>query len=145
MAINLKNYTTEVPAQRSIENIEKLLIQFGATHIMKQIDVGAVTAISFRIQVDNLPLAIKLPAKVSNIRKWLLKHKPGMSEKNRQAQAERIAWKQQYELLFLQLSMVEMEQMELLEALLPNAFDITNNQTFFDKMKEQKFKALLTQ
>jgi CheY-like chemotaxis protein len=145
MPINLKNYTTEVPAFRSIDNIERLLMQFGASHIMKEIENNQVMAISFRITVDKMPVAIKLPAKVKNIVAWLKRKKPQQTDKARNEQAVRIAWKQQYELLFLQLSMVEMDQMELLEALLPNAYDIKNNQTFYDKIKQQNFTPLLTE
>lgn len=145
MPINLKNYTTEVPASRSIDNIERLLMQFGASHIMKEIENGSVVAISFRINVNKMPVAIKLPAKVKNIDAWLKQKKPSMQPKNRGEHAACIAWKQQYELLFLQLSMVEMDQMELLEALLPNAYDIKNNETFYEKTKKQNFQPLLTE
>lgn len=150
MPINLKNYTTEVPASRSIDNIERLLMQFGASHIMKEIESGQVVAISFRILApsapgESMPIAIKLPAKVSNINKWLQRKRPNQTPKTRMEQAARIAWKQQYELLFLQLSMVEMEQMELLEALLPNAYDFKNKETFFEKMRKQNFQPLLSE
>ena len=36
--MNLKNYTTEVHATKSIDGIEKLLVEFGASNIMKEYD-----------------------------------------------------------------------------------------------------------
>lgn len=49
--MNIKNYTTEVPASRSIENIEKLLMQSGATNIMKEVKDGSISSISFLIML----------------------------------------------------------------------------------------------
>jgi len=55
--MNLKNYTTEVPASRSIEAIEKLLVYFGSTNIMKVYGpAGKVSAISFIVEMDGMKL-----------------------------------------------------------------------------------------
>jgi hypothetical protein len=46
--MNLKNYKTEVPASRSIEPIEKLLVNFGAKSIMKEYGpTRGVAAVAF--------------------------------------------------------------------------------------------------
>lgn len=148
MAINLKNYTTEVPANRSIDNIEKLLVQFGAINIMKEYEElpplpGKIcNSIAFRIEVGGNMMAIKLPANVRTIAIWLRKKKPSGSDKTICEQAYRIAWKQQHEILHLQLSQVETEQRELMSVFLPDVFDIQSNQTFFEKLKSSGFKQL---
>ena len=148
MAINLKNYTTEVPASRSIDYIEKLLVEFGATNIMKEYEElpplpGRIcNSIAFRIVVDGNSLAIKLPANVKGIAIWLRKKKSSGTDKTICEQAYRIAWKQQYEILHLQLSQVETQQRELMSVFLPDTFDINNNQTFYQKLKAEGFKQL---
>lgn len=148
MAINLKNYTTEVSASKSIDNIEKLLVEFGATNIMKEYEeipplAGRIcTSIAFRIEVMGNMLAIKLPAKVKSIAAWMRKKKPSATDKTVCEQAYRIAWKQQYEILFLQLSQVETEQRELLSVFLPDTYDVAKNQTFYEKLKSGGFKEL---
>ena len=140
--MNLKNYTTEVPASRSIENIEKLLVEFGAFNIMKEYSelpplVGKrCTSLSFIIEIDSNRFPFKLPAKVSNIVSWLRKKKPNSNIKTITEQSERIAWKQQYEILYLQLGQIEMQQMEKMEVFLPYLYDVKRNQTFFEKIKE---------
>lgn len=140
--MNLKNYTTEVPASTSIEKIERLLVEFGAFNIMKEYNelpplVGKrCTAISFIIEVEGTRLPFKLPAKVNNVIKWMKKKKPNSQLKTITEQAERISWKQQYEILFLQLGLIEMEQMEKLEVFFPYLYDVKNNKTYYEKVKD---------
>ena len=77
MAINIKNYTTEVAASKSIEGIERLLIDFGATNIMKEYGSGGrITTISFIIVIENMRLPFRLPAKVQEVFVWLKKEIP---------------------------------------------------------------------
>lgn len=144
MAINLKNYTTEVPASRSIENIEKLLVQFGATNTMREYDPQAnVAAISFILDMDGMKLPFRLPAKPERVFKWLKRQKPNATEKTISEQSIRIAWKHQHELLHLQLTSIELEQVEKLEALFPYLYDVNKKETYYEKLKAGGFKALL--
>lgn len=149
MAINLKNYTTEVAATKSIEMIEKLLVDFGAFNIMKEYTemkplVGRrCSSISFIIEVDGMRLPFKLPTKVEQTAKWLRKQKPNSTDKTILEQSERIAWKQQYEILHLQLGQIIMGQLEKLEALFPYLLSTAENKTYYQKLKEGNFKALL--
>ena len=144
MSINLKNYTTEVPAFRSIDNIEKLLASFGATNTMREYSPDTnVAAISFIIEMDGMKLPFRLPAKPENVYRWLKRKKPNSSEKVLREQALRIGWKHQYELLHLQLTSIELEQAEKLEALLPYLYDVQKKETYYEKIKQGGFKALL--
>lgn len=147
--MNLKNYTTEVPASRSIDSIERLLVECGATNIMKEYNdmpplIGKrCSSISFIIDVDGMKLPFKLPANVEKVSKWLRKKKPNSQLKTVVEQSERIAWKQQFEILHLQLGQVEMNQLEKLEVFFPFLYDINRNETYYQKLKNQKFAGLL--
>jgi len=140
--MNLKNYTTEVPASRSIGYIEDLLVEFGASNINKSYENGSCTGISFIIKVDGHNVPFRLPAKVRNVFTWLKKKKPTGQDKNLLAQAERIAWKQQHELLHLQLGMISMDQMEKMEVFLAYVLNVPENKTYYETLKDNKFKAL---
>ena len=143
MAINLKNYTTEVPAARSIEKIENILVEFGATNIMKEYGPGGkCEALSFIVAVEGMKLPFRLPVKVENAYVWLKNKKPQTSDKTLWAQAERMVWKQQYEWVFLQLSMIELDQAEKLELLLPYLYDVQKQETYYQKLKQGGFKML---
>lgn len=142
--MNLRNYTTEVPAQRSIENIEKLLVGFGATNIMKEYDQSSkCAAISFIVPMNNMMLPFRLPANMDKVFRWLKKAKPKSSDKILIAQAERIGWKMQHEWVHLQLSLIELEQAEKLELFLPYLYDVQKKETYYQKLKASGFKALL--
>lgn len=142
--MNIKNYTTKVPANRSIENIEKLLMQFGATNIMKEVDNGRVTSISFLVKIDTVPFAFKLPAEVKAIYKWLKEKYPKSNVNTLWAKAERIAWKHQHEWTHIQFTSIELSQIEKMQALLPYIFDPATGKTFYERIKDNKFQHLLT-
>ena len=147
--MNLKNYTTEVQASRSIDGIEKLLVEFGASNIMKEYEelkplVGKrCMSISFIVDVEGMKMPFKLPANVAKVAKWLKKKKPNSSEKTIAEQAEKIAWKQQHEILHLQLGQIEMDQLDKMEVFMAYLFDIKRQETFYQKVKAKGYKALL--
>lgn len=63
--MNLKNYTSSVPAMKSISCIENLLINAGATNINKSIgDDKEINGIIFSIPVEGKSINFKLSAKV---------------------------------------------------------------------------------
>jgi hypothetical protein len=143
--MNLKNYTTEVPAARSIEGIERLLVSFGARNIMKEYDgFGEVESISFILEMDGMKLPFRLPGRKDKVFKWLKSKKPKSNDKLLKEQAARIAWKQQHEWVHLQLSMIEIEQAEKLELFFPYLYDVSKRETYYEKLKQGNFKALLT-
>lgn len=53
MNFKLKNYTTGICWDRTVLEVERMLVEFGATGIMKEYEeYGVVSALSFRIAVD---------------------------------------------------------------------------------------------
>lgn len=98
--INIRNYTSEVPADRSILETENLLIAMGARNIAKNYtDAGKCAGISFSIPRPghNGVVGFQLPAKVEPIKKLFLakiKSRPTQEQVTRAGkQAERTAWR----------------------------------------------------
>lgn len=143
MGTTLKNYSTEVPAGRSIDNIESLLIRAGASNIMKEYCAMQVASISFMLTIEGNKVAFRLPAKVQEVFVWLKKQRPKSPDKSLLEQARRVTWKQLHEWVHLQLSMIEIKQLEKVEAFFPYILDVPNNETFYEKIKKDHFKALL--
>lgn len=142
--MNLKNYTTEVTAAKSIEAIEKLLVNFGATNIMKEYTPQKnIAGISFIVTCNGMKLPFRLPAKVKEIYIWLKKKYPNKQDKTLLDQAERICWKSLWEWTHINLSLIDLEQVETLEAFFPYLYDIQVQQTWFEKQKKTGWKALL--
>ena len=149
----LKNYTSSVSIGNSQAKIEKCLIAAGATDISKKIQDGICVALTFRIihktQQDTIgvPLFFKLPAKVEPCYKVLLdecvRTPTGEKKIKIREQAERTAWKIVSDWVEIQLAMIKLEQAELLQIFLPYSYDVMNDKTFFEHVKENGFKQLL--
>lgn len=132
--------------------IEEMLVAAGARDIHKSYDgFGTCDAMIFVMAVPNIPqpLFFKLPAKVEKCRQALWKQylktvkKPSESMKETiRAQAARTAWKIQHDWVELQLTLIQLEQIEPMEAFLPYVYNRDTQQTFFEHAKEKSFKQL---
>ena len=134
---NIKNYTTDVPADRSILEIEKLLTLFGAIAIIKEYTPeGRVHSLSFRLQDESF----RLPANVKGVKEILYKgtrsHHSSDGEKRREDRSERVAWRIIKDWTHAQLSLIASGQAHALEIFLPYMFD--GKTTLYQKFMEGK-------
>lgn len=92
------------------------------------------------------PLFFELPAKVDACFNVLFAEvkRPNADTKDRiRAQAERTAWKIISDWVEIQLSMIRLEQAEMLQIFLPLVWDPKTEKTFYNQLKDGGFKALL--
>lgn len=121
---NIKNYTTEVSAERSVAEIEKLLASFGATAIMKEFfSDGKVQVLSFKLE-DKV---FKLPANINGVKEILFSGRRGYygrdSMKNREERAYRVAWRIIKDWIHSQLSLIASGQAQPQEIFFPYMYD----------------------
>lgn len=143
--MNLKNYTSTVPATTSMGKIEQNLVAAGATDISKKYEGGICVAITFRMMVNTQPLFFKLPARVEHCFEVLWKEvkRPQPDTKKRiLEQASKTAWKIISDWVEIQLSMILLEQALPLQVFLPYVYDPGSEQTFFEKLEQTNFKLL---
>ncbi len=144
----LKNYTSSVPATRSISYIETKLAQNGAREILKLYDDNCrVTGICFVVPLNGQDMPFKLPAKIAECENVLRANlspraRPETRKKVIQ-QAERTAWKILSDWVEAQMAMIELAQVEIMEVFLPYVYDYRRKQTYFERLKERGYKALL--
>lgn len=143
---NIRNYTSEVAATKSIAMIEAKLVAHGATDIMKQYDNGMIKGMAFR-KVHNMQhLAFQLPANVEQVYKVMLSAKGGRHTvtalQNLRKQAERTAWKNVFDWVDIQMTLIAMEQAEFAEVFLPYML-VGKDETVFQKLNNDGFKALM--
>ncbi len=144
----LKNYTSSVPAARSIAWIEAKLVQHKANMVVKIYSPeGTVESIVFEVRVNETPLTFRLPAQIGACKKTLLdglgrRARPETRDKIKN-QAERTAWKIVADWVDAQMAMIDLSQVDLLEVFLPYVYDRNRNQTYYQSIKEQRFRALL--
>lgn len=145
--MNLKNYTSTVPAITSMGRIEKALVSAGATNISKTYQDQVCTAIQFRMVITGeLPMFFQLPAKVDpcfNVLWAEVKRPREDTKKLVREQAERTAWKIVADWVEIQISMIMLQQAEPLQVFLPYAYDPTTENTFYDRIKAGGYKGLL--
>ena len=143
----IKNYTSTVPASRSVANIERRLVAFGATNIIKSYDQAkTLSEICFVVHVQGKDIPFKLPAKVDAVYKILMRkvrrQRPGTEERLRE-QAERSAWKILNDSVDIDLSMIEIGNAEFMEKFMAYAvINMDTRETLYDRMKDTGFKML---
>jgi hypothetical protein len=155
----LLNYTTEVPANRSIAEITRMLQEGGASAILLENNADReISAVSFRMKTSfGLETAFTLPANVPaviaavnaqiNAETQRQRKAPGykrripMSLLNNKAQAERIAWRIVKDWLEAQMAIHQIGAAKLEQVMLPFAVDETGR-TFYARLVERGSLAL---
>jgi hypothetical protein len=137
LKFKLAKYTTNVSAERSIAEIEKILANFGAEKIMKDyLQDGRVTSISFMINGKGY----KLPTNQEGVFKVLFERKRSgvNATKSREERAYRVSWRILKDWIYSQLSIIASGQAEPEQVLLPYMWN--GKQTFFEAFKDGKLQ-----
>jgi len=120
----LLNYTTTIEPEQTISEIQKMLSRHGVTAMMTEYDGPQVSAVSFRLNIDDKPMGFRLPCnwravleifKKDGIRS--VKHK----DKSLPNQAVRTAWRIIREWVQAQLALVEVNMVTVPQVFLPYA------------------------
>ena len=124
----IKNYTTDVPVNKTVSEIHQLLADHGAKRIL--FDYGndsKVTAISFTIDTPQGEQAVRLPANTDMVREVLRRQKRNPRSRvqidDSQEQAERVAWRIVKDWLAAQLAILETEMVTVQQVFLPYFLD----------------------
>ncbi len=136
-SFKMKNYTTDISADRSILEIEKFLTLFGAGAIIKEYTPdGRVHSLMFKLQND----AFKLPANVNGVKEILYKSSrsthSGDGAKRRDERSYRVAWRIIKDWTHAQLSLIASGQAQPKEIFLGYMFD--GKRTLFQKYEADK-------
>lgn len=146
----LKNYTSSVPASRSINYIEMKLAKSGASQILKEFDNpnnGKVTSLSFSVALGGSILHFKLPIRLVECERILRSETTQRTRpetiKKIPAQAERTAWKILSDWIDAQMAMIELAQVDLAEVFMPYIICDQSGKTLYAVAKENGFKKML--
>lgn len=141
----MKNYTSQVSVEKTISLIERFLAKAGASNILKNCEGGEISSISFTLfdPMSRKTVFIRLPARVGAVEKILyrkIKRPRNETIKRIRDQAARTAWKLMLDWIEVQLSLIEMEQVEALQVFLPYIWD--GQKTLYAAIKENNFRFL---
>ena len=134
----VKNYTTVVPANRSIAEIQDVLLKHGATGVLYKYEQGPgrIEALQFLLPVKDQNVTFSLPVhwrkfqrvlEIQQVRRW-----------DDEEYVYRVAWRNIRDWIFVQLALYETEIVDMPQIFLPFAMD-AQGQTLYKKMVEGKF------
>ena len=129
------NYTTSVPATKTVGEIQALLVKAKASAVLQEFDEnGLIEAISFRISTTHGVVHYKLPANVEGVWKVLQRQKVEKRYKSKE-RASWVAWRICKDWIEAQLAMVEAEIATLPQIFLPYA-KTSSGETVYERVEK---------
>ena len=134
----IKNYTSKVPANKSIAEIQDALVKHGATGVLYKYEqgTGRIEALQFLLRIKNQYVTFSLPVnwqkfqrvlRVQDVRHW-----------DDEEYVYRVAWRNIRDWVMAQLALYETEIVEMPQVFLPFATD-AKGQTLYEKVAQSKF------
>lgn len=138
MAKGIKNYTTKVPADRSIKEIQDALVKNGAAGVLYEYEqgTGRIAALKFLLPIGEQKVAFSLPVQWHRFQAVLKKQ--GVSRSDDQEYCYRVAWRCIRDWVLAQMALYETQMVELPQVFLPFATD-NGGSTLYDKVLKGGF------
>ena len=146
----VKNITSVIKPEKTIMEIESLLVKFGAKAILKEYSGERVIAISFYIESpEGQRIPFKLPMKIEKTRAIIEQAvdarkltRKFLDEPYRTDKAMIVGWRIIKDWIHAQISLAEIEYADPVEIFLPYAWNPITEKTFYEELEEKKFKNL---
>jgi len=135
--MGILNYTTSVPVNRTISQIQGLLVSHGARAIMINYNnAQEPESCSFIVPTRNGELPFRLPANIKAVEKVMERDRlPGYKK---EGQPTRVAWRILKDWIEAQMAIIEAEMVSLEEVFLPYLL-AKDNQTLYQVMSSRGF------
>jgi hypothetical protein len=143
----IKNYRSTLEINKIFEYIQQVLVMHGANQITFDYGTdGKIYGVTFVIEVSGKRLPVRLPARVDNVHAILEKqYKAGLiRRKLDQEQAYRVAWRNILDWLVAQMTLLEIEMVQLEEIFLPYIVN-PQGKTLFEVFEGYHFQLPLPQ
>lgn len=136
----IKNYTTEIPAHRTIAEIQQMLGENGVTGIATDWKNGRIIALYFRVTYKDREIPYRLPVKTEEVYRTLFagKNQEWKYREEREGKALNIAWRICKLWLEAQLTHVNLGQAKIEEVFLPYMV-VGDKLTLYESMEQQGF------
>ena len=129
----IKNYTTQVPASRSIDEIQQALIRNGATAFLFEYEqgTGRISTLKFRLPIVETVASFSLPVDWRSFQAVLKKQQ--VKRWDDEDYCYRVAWRVIRDWVMSQLALYETQMVQLPQIFLPFVNDAQGN-TLYDKV-----------
>jgi hypothetical protein len=139
------NYTSRVPASKSIAEIEGLLVEIGATGFQKEYLDKKICGLKFIVELPGAGIkrVFSIPAKPDVVYSVMTKGRriQKRAEEGYREQAERTAWRIVRDWVEVQCTMVRLQQADAFEVFLPYMID-KHGETMYQRFVKVDFKLL---
>lgn len=140
------DYTTEVPASRTIGAIQGLLMEHGAQQILIDAEGGEVKAVCFRIITRVGDRGFRIPANTQKVFEVIRANRVNLRldedvKKKDWQKANMIAWRIALDWLEVTLALVKMGMVSIDESMMPYMLEGKDGQTHYELYVEH-YKAL---
>ena len=147
------NYTTSIPIEKTLQEIEKLLSDSGANKILKEFDnEGNIESLSFKILTEKGELPFKLPMNVKAVMQ-VINNQTGEYKKTKYGrnriiprkfyndldQARRVGWRIIKDWLEAQLALFFLQMVKIEEIFLSYMYNDKLGKTMFQMLEEKGF------
>lgn len=143
----VKNFSTQIKVEKTIMEIERILVKFNAQGIYKEYEGQRVSGLMFFMIKDNEKIPFKIPMSIQKS-KTVIKYavekgklpQRFLQEPLLSSQGQRVSWRIIKDWIHSQLSLIEINYAEPTEIFLPYIYDIKQDKTLYDKFIENKEK-----
>lgn len=136
------NYTTDVPVEKTIAEIQRILVKAGAAAVLNDYEAGAIVAVSFKVKVRDQELAFRLPANIDAVYKVLVARKKyrgyndeAKYKEGNMAQAHRVGWRIIKDWVEAQMALISLEMATVDQIFLPYAV-MKGGKTLYENVVE---------
>jgi hypothetical protein len=121
------NYTTTIPASRTVAEMQTLLVKHGAASVATHYDEGRAAGLSFTLRTPHGDRTFTMPVDTAAVNRLLIKQeRDGLLKRQKRkgyysdpAHAERVAWRVAKDWLAAQLALIEAQMATLDQVMLP--------------------------
>ena len=133
----IKNYTTKVPAKRSIAEIQDALVSHGALgfQMLYEEGTGKIESLRFLLKIDEKSVPFSLPVGWKKFQQVLKNDK--VSRWEDEEYVYRVAWRNIRDWVLAQLALYETQIVEIPQIFLPFATD-SSGKTLYEKVVDKQ-------
>jgi hypothetical protein len=115
------NYTTTIKAEKTIMEIQRILVNHGATKIVTDYSKGIPISVTFCVELKGQIIGFSLPARYQGVLHAMRNNKKVPRRLVNDEQAVRVSWRIIKDWVEAQMALVEAELADLAEVFLPYA------------------------
>jgi len=139
------NYTTSISTEKTVSEIQKMLVKHKATSFLTDYDSEWVlTHLSFRMATEHGVIPFRLPVNIDGVYAVLSKDKRVSKKHKTREQAARVAWRICKDWVAAQLAIVEANMASPVEVFLPYVTTSTGD-TLYQSLESKGFQSLAHQ